>query len=186
MKHLIIVFLLFILHSSCSEKSDLSMRYMTSESSPENYVTTNTIIDTSRIKFDGAIELQIYPKSETPFDDLIEIKAELHNSRPDTVYFLTSSCSGERYRLIYDSLNLEPNYLINCNGSYPVKIAIPPNSSHYFKVYFKSSSKINKVKLGFDFYEVRGDFSIEHINLNYFDNHPQSHSVVWSDETEIK
>ena len=100
------------------------------------------------------------------FKESIKIKATLHNTTSNSIYFLTSTCFGEQYSLQYDKIKFELIPIIQCNASYPKIIEIKPNGQHDFKAYFKYNGVIKKMYLGFDFYSVDRTFKLSNVSLN--------------------
>jgi hypothetical protein len=163
MKYIVTTLIIILLLNSCSERPSIKHN-----NSPSQINFTFTAL------------------SSTPFDNLIEIHATLYNEREDTVYLLTSSCYGEQYSLEYDKSLLDLNSLINCNASFPIIIKIAPKEKHSFKSHFKPKVRVKKLKLGFDFFEVSKDFTIENKGLSCLQRPLKDQTIIWSEEVTIK
>ncbi len=120
--------------------------------------------------------------------ELIEIKATLINFSADTVYFLSSSCDGEQYSLLYDSAKFDLSPVIYCNFSFPKIMKIAPKEHHDFLAHFIRKSEEMKIELGFDFYSVDKSFNLAQTNLGdltIFKRPKNKQTVLWVDEKMI-
>jgi hypothetical protein len=117
----------------------------------------------------------------------IEISATLYNDNLDEAYFLTTSCDGEQYSLIFDKSKFELTSLIFCNASYPKLVKIPAKGKYEFQAHFSSKNKEQKIKLGFDFYSVDKSINMSKVSLNGILIRPKSmQTIIWAEEKNIE
>lgn len=119
----------------------------------------------------------------------IEIKASLFNDNSDTVYFLSTTCFGERYSLRYDTSKFVLTPFRNCNASYPEIKKIAPKGRYDFITHFRCSSSEETIKLGFDFYSVDKSFDLTNKNIGELNIHNRPNdkqSIIWANEKTIK
>jgi hypothetical protein len=122
--------------------------------------------------------------------DILEVYGSIINQGEDTVYFLTSSCQGWQFSLIYDSSSFELTRTIFCNFSYPQIVKIAPINQYDFTAYFNSLISQTKMKLGFDICLIDQFYTTEwqgEINKIPIFNRPSEHQhILWAEEKEIK
>lgn len=122
------------------------------------------------------------------FSGGIEVVATLYNTTSDSIYFLTSSCSGEQYSLRYDTSKIELYSIIHCNTSYPILKTIAPKSKYEFKAFFRYKAPVlKKIKLGFDFYKVDKSINLKNVKLsNIFHRDISNQNIILAEEKEIQ
>ncbi len=156
----------------------------------KNKIEANVIgSDNTEIKAKENIRFDFSVGRINTFQETIEIKASLFNDNEDTVYFLSSSCDGEQYSLLYDTAKFVLTPFMNCNGSFPRLMKIAPKGQYDFQAHFRCSSKETKIKLGFDFYSVDKSFDLSNKNLgdiNIFNRPEHKQTIIWADEKTIK
>jgi hypothetical protein len=99
---------------------------------------------------------------------VVEIDAQLFNNNADTVYFLSGTCAGDQYCLVYDEtkLSLWPKTL--CDSISLVKIAILPNGVHKFRTRFKCLQAVDWIDIGFKLRKVEYDFNTSEKSFDSF------------------
>lgn len=95
----------------------------------------------------------------------LEVKASIINKNKDTVYILSTTCSGESNFLDYDTLLFSQYHLLQCNASFPYLLKIAPNEKFTFEANFKNLKKSNEMKLGFYLNLVNKSIDITKIEL---------------------
>ena len=113
----------------------------------------------------------------------LKIKATIFNDKSDTIYFLTTTCDGEKYSVHYDTSKFELVSLINCNASNPVVRKITPKGHYDFYVDFRDTTKEDSIKLGFDLYLVSKYFKVTNDNWNDLNVHNRpftDQTIIWS------
>jgi hypothetical protein len=122
--------------------------------------------------------------------ETIEILRSIINPGEDTVYFLTTSCDGEQYSLVFDTTLLALTPTLFCNFSMPQIGKIAPKSNFNFMARFHCSSSQSKMKLGFDICLINKSYTTEwqgEINKIPIFNRPSEHQhILWAEEKEIK
>lgn len=118
---------------------------------------------------------------------IIEVKATLFNDNNDTVYFLSSTCSGDQYLLRYDTAKFRHTPLITCNASYPEVMKIKPHGQYNFNAHFGYNSSETKMELGFNFLSVSKSFDITNKSLSsIFDRSVNEEVIIWANKQAIK
>lgn len=123
------------------------------------------------------------------FQESIEVNATLFNDSADTIYFLSSSCDGEQYSLLYDTAKFELTPYLYCNVTYPAIMKIEPKGKHDFQAHFRCSSTETKIKLGFDFFSVDKSFDLTDKcigDITIFDRQKDLQKLIWADEKSIE
>jgi len=119
--------------------------------------------------------------------DMIEVKGFLVNDNPDTAYFLTTSCNGEQYSLVIDTLKYAVEPLMDCTGSVAVLKSIPPRSRYAFQAKLRTTTRDEKIRLGFDYFNAEKGMALE--SRTHADIHhrlPQDKNILWTDERLIE
>lgn len=128
----------------------------------------------------------IFDFTATQSENELKIEAFLENKGNETVYLLTTTCEGEQYSIKFDSTQLDLAPKILCNASFPKLDSILPKQKHYFTTYFWTKTKVEKLKLGFDFFQVEKEYKIpKNININIFNRPENEQNIIWSEEKKI-
>lgn len=120
--------------------------------------------------------------------ETIEVNALLINENPDTVYFLSTTCFGEQYSLVYDTTTFKSTPKVLCHTSGPKIISIPPGGKYEFGAHFRPTNQATKIKLGFDFYAVDKSFDLSirpGIVFQIFNRPFEKQTIIWADEQLI-
>ncbi|NVK27780.1 MAG: hypothetical protein HWE14_07035 [Flavobacteriia bacterium] len=119
-----------------------------------------------------------YSWSEWASDSLkIEVMCKLINTSSDTVYFLSTTCYGLPYSILYSESLLEIYPMVACNATYPHIQKIAPHDTLEFEANFKRKIRPHRVDLFYDFYEVEADFSVGHMSFSQV-HHRRSKSII--------
>lgn len=119
--------------------------------------------------------------------DMIEVKGFLVNDNPDTAYFLTTTCNGEQYSLVIDTLKYEVVPVKDCSESAPVLKSIPPRSRYTFEAKLKTTARDEKIRLGFDYFTAERGMAVNGRTHNAIHNRlPQDKYILWTDERLIE
>ncbi len=117
-------------------------------------------INSTNIHFDFEAK-----KNTLFYENGLEIKASLINKNKDTVYILSTTCSGESNFLDYDTLLFSQYHLLQCNASFPYILKIAPNEKFTFGANFQNFQNSNEMKLGLYLNLVNKSFDITKIEL---------------------
>lgn len=124
------------------------------------------------------------------YKETVEILGSVINIGEDTVYFLTTSCDGEQYSLVFDTTLFALTPTLFCNFSMPQIGKIAPNSNFNFMARFHCSSSQSKMKLGFDICLVDKSYTtmrrVELDEIRIFNRPPENQYILWAEEKEIK
>ncbi|MEO8146974.1 MAG: hypothetical protein ABI723_05015 [Bacteroidia bacterium] len=117
--------------------------------------------------------------------EILKIQGTLFNNNLDTVYFLSSSCDGMQYSLQYDTAVFKLWNTRYCYLDVPVIEEISPNGKIDFEANFMSVKKIKmieKIKLGFDFYEVDKSFDLNKVSITKIHHRSDNvKNIIWAD-----
>ena len=124
------------------------------------------------------------------YKETVEILGSIINPGEDTVYFLTTSCEGEQYSLVFDTTLLALTPTLFCNFSMPQIGKIAPKSNFNFMARFHCSSFQSKMKLGFDICLIDKSYTTmrreELDKIRKFNRPPENQYILWAEEKEIK
>lgn len=118
---------------------------------------------------------------------MIEIKASLVNDNNDTLYFITTSCNGEQYSLVFDTLKYRVEPLVECNAVVPIIKRIPPKGRFTFQAKLKTTALDEKIRLGFDLFKAERGTSFSERSFNEIHNRSVDlKNIIWTDERLIE
>lgn len=124
------------------------------------------------------------------YKETVEILGSIINPGEDTVYFLTTSCDGEQYSLVFDTMLLALTPTLFCNFSMPQIGKIAPKSNFNFMARFHCSSSLSNMKLGFDICLIDKSYTTmrqeEWNKIRIFNRPPENQHILWAEEKEIK
>lgn len=124
------------------------------------------------------------------YKETVEILGSIINPGEDTVYFLTTSCDGEQYSIVFDTTHFTLTPTLFYNFSLPQIGKIAPKSNFNFMARFHCSSSQSKMKLGFDICLIDKSYTTmrqeEWNKIRIFNRPPENQFILWAEEKEIK
>lgn len=119
--------------------------------------------------------------------DIIEVKASLVNQLTDTVYYLSTSCNGDQYSLIIDTMKYSVVPLTECAEIVPVLKKIPPMGRYTFNAKLKANTIDEKIRLGFDLFKAEKGTALSGLTFNNIHRRSMNDkNILWTDERLIE
>ncbi len=77
------------------------------------------------------------------FSSALKIRGSISNNGPKTIYFLSYSCDGMQDFVVCDTNFFQPERMMQCNMTIPIKIELKPGKKKEFIAHFMPRTKQN-------------------------------------------